>query len=185
VTRWPLRGWPVRCPVHSSALHRALLDNPESAEPVPPHVAGPDPSGGQGLQANELRWVVHPAGDNPAQAFALAAIMAVAAVLCWRVSGSVVLSSLGLVFLGASLRSFFLPRSYRLDTNGASESGPLCTPRTLSWESVRRVSPGPLGLHLSLLHSSSRLVPDRGLFLRAPRRQQQVADFVARHVSLI
>lgn len=131
----------------------------------------------------ELVWTVHPAGDKPAHGLAVGAVIAVATLLCWRVTESLTLTALAVVFLAGSLRSFFLPRRYRLDAEGASESGPLCQPRTLAWSSIRRVSQGPSGLHLSLLHSTSRLVPDRGLFLRTPGRRQQVADFVTRHVS--
>lgn len=131
----------------------------------------------------ELVWTVHPAGDKPAQGFAVGAVIAVATLLCWRVTQSLTLTLLAVVFLAGSLRSFFLPRHYRLDAEGASESGPLCQPRTLAWDSIRKVSLGPGGVHLSLLHSTSRLVRDRGLFLRTPGRRQQVADFVERHVS--
>lgn len=132
---------------------------------------------------DELLWTVHPAGDHPAQGLAVGAVVAVAVLLCWRVSGSLTLAALALAFLGGSLRAFFLPRRYRLNAGGASESGPLCRTRTLTWNAVRRVSASPFGLHLSLLHSTSRLLPDRGLFLRAPGCRQQVADFVDRHVS--
>ena len=131
----------------------------------------------------ELVWTVHPAGDKPAQGLAVGAVIAVATLLCWRVTQSLTLTLLAVVFLAGSLRSFFLPRLYRLDAEGASESGPLCQPRTLAWASIRKVSLGPGGLHLSLLHSTSRLVRDRGLFLRTPGRSREVADFVERHVS--
>jgi hypothetical protein len=132
----------------------------------------------------ELRWTVHPAGDNPPQGFAVAAVIFIASVLTWRVSGSTLVGLFALVLLSASLRAFFLPRRYTLDAEGAAESGPLCRRQTMAWDSVRRVSASRFGLQLSALHNTSRLVAERGLFLRTSGRQEQVRAFVDRHVTL-
>lgn len=146
---------------------RAMSDIPA---PIPAH--------------GELRWRVHPAGRQPTRAAVLVAVILVAALLSWRVSGSALMGLFALLILGASLRAWFLPREYVLDGEGAGETGPLCSPRRLAWSDVRRVSSLRDGVHLSPRHSDSRLLPDRGVFLRIDRNREQVLAFVsARRVA--
>src|SRR5262249_38352240 len=89
------------------------------------------------------------------------------------------LSVAGTLFLLASLRAWFLPRTYVLDADGAREEGPLAQPRRLAWADVRRVTPARHGLHLSPLFRDSRWRADRGLFLRTRGNVERVAAFVA------
>lgn len=130
---------------------------------------------------DELRWTVHPAIRDPARSLVVAAVVLVAGLLVWRLTASPVLGLLGTTLLAASLRAWFLPRTYVLNERGASETGPLCSDRRLAWDEVRRVTSVRTGLHLSPRHSDSRMLPDRGLFLRRPPDRRQVEDFVAMH----
>ncbi len=130
-----------------------------------------------------LQWTVLPAAREPLRACAIAAIVALTALWVWSWSRSAVLTVAGATFLLLSLRAFFLPRTYHLDADGASEAGLLQARRRLEWNQVRRVSPQRFGVHLSTLHTTSRFVPDRGLFLRTDRNRGEVADFVRAHVE--
>ena len=66
------------------------------------------------------------------------------------------------------------------DPDGARETGPLCADHTLTWDKVRRVVPARFGVHLSPRHNTSRLLPDRGLFLRTAGNRAEVLDYVER-----
>lgn len=116
--------------------------------------------------AGEISWSVHPAAEQRGRTLAVVAVLAVAALLTFRVSGSALLGATALLVLLLSVRAWFLPRRYVLDRRGASESGPLCRTRRLDWTMVRRVQAARAGIHLSPRHAESRLLPDRGLFLR-------------------
>ena len=133
------------------------------------------------LDADVVRWTVHPAGRNPARAAVIVAVIAVAGLLSWRVSGAPLFAVLCTLILGGSLRAYFLPRTYVLDGEGASESGPLCTTRVLPWHEIRAVTRARLGLYLSPRLVDSRVLPDRGLFLRMPPDRSHVEAFVDAH----
>jgi hypothetical protein len=116
--------------------------------------------------ATGLRWTVHPAADDPLRAAMLVGVLAVASALAFEYSDSAALGIVAFFLLALSLRSWFLPRHYTLDNDGAGEAGPLCATHHLPWSNVRRVTRGRFGIYLSTLHSRSRFVRDRGLFLR-------------------
>jgi hypothetical protein len=125
-----------------------------------------------------MLWTVHPAAHRPGRAVIVVLVILLATLLTWSMSGWIWMTALAPVFLLASLRAFFLPRTYRLDDEGAHEEGPLQAARHLAWSDVRRVSRGRNGVYLSPLHSDSRLVRDRGVFLRTEENMEGVADFV-------
>ena len=127
-----------------------------------------------------LTWTVHPAAERPGRAVLLTLILLVAAALAARQTGSALFGVAGLVFLAVSLRAFFLPRTYALDGQGAEERGPLTATRRLAWTAVQRVSPGRFGVHLSPRLTDSRLLPDRGLFLRTHGNRDEVTRFLTR-----
>jgi len=131
--------------------------------------------------ASVLRWTVHPAAQDRAAAGVVAGIVLVAGLLAFALSGSAPLAVAGVLFLLASLRAFFLPRTYVLDAAGASESGPLGRPRRLAWSEVRRVTRVRRGLQLSPLFRESRWRAEAGLFLRTAGNAERVAAFVAAH----
>ena len=126
-----------------------------------------------------LRWTVHPAAQDRARAAVVLGVVLLAGLLAFAASRSPLLSTAGSLFLLASLRSFFLPRTYVLDAAGAREEGPLGTPRRLAWSDVRRVTRDRHGLHLSPFFQDSRWRSDRGLFLRTRGNAERVAAFVA------
>jgi len=126
-----------------------------------------------------LRWTVHPAAQDRLRAALLLAVVAVAGLLALAVSGSALLAATGALVLLASLRAFFLPRTYVLDATGAREEGPLAAPRRLEWSEVRRVTRERHGLHLSPLFSEGRWSRDRGVFLRTRGNAERVAAYVA------
>jgi len=128
--------------------------------------------------ATHLQWTVHPAAGDPARSALLVLIVALAAAVVWALTRSVMLTALAGALMLASLRAWFLPRTYRLDGEGAAESGPLQAPRRLLWSDVRRVTPERHGVHLSPLHRQRAILPDRGLFLRTAGDNQRVVDFV-------
>jgi hypothetical protein len=130
----------------------------------------------EALPTTSLRWTVHPAADDPLRAATLVAALGVASTLAFEYSGSALLGILGFVMLALSLRAWFLPRRYALDEAGAHESGPLTATRHLPWSDVRSVAPGRFGIYLSTLHSRSRFVRDRGLFLRTAGGKAPCAD---------
>jgi len=132
-------------------------------------------------EAAVLRWTVHPAAQDRAAAGVVTAIVAVAGLLAWALSGSVLLAVLGVLFLLGSLRAFFLPRTYVLDAQGATEQGPLARPRRLPWGEVRRVTRARHGLQLSPLFRDRRWGADAGVFLRTAGNAEHVAAFVAAH----
>jgi hypothetical protein len=132
----------------------------------------PAPTGAQ-----RLSWTVHPAARDPARAAVLALVVALAALLSWSVTRSVVITAAGVALLLGSLAAFFLPRTYVLDDSGAAEHGPLRPLRRLSWDTVRRVTRERHGVHLSPLFRPSRWTVDRGLFLRAPENAEDVVRF--------
>lgn len=133
-----------------------------------------------------MEWTVHPAAERPLRALIVAVVLLAAAALAARASGSLALGIAGLAFLLLSLRAFFLPRRYVLDDRGAGEQGPLSSRQRIAWDDVRCVSPGRFGVHLSPRLTDSRLLPDRGLFLRTriggPDRDA-VAAFAASRVA--
>src|SRR5258705_1893106 len=126
-----------------------------------------------------LRWTVHPAAQDRLRAALLLAVVALAGLLALAVSGSALLAAAGALLLLASLRAFFLPRTYVLDATGAREEGPLAAPRWLAWSEVRRVSQQRHGLYLSPLFSEGPWSRDRGLFLRTRGNAEHVAAYVA------
>ena len=129
-----------------------------------------------------LRWTVHPASRAPVRTAALGTLVLVIGPLVAWSTGYFAVGAFAVVALGASLRPWFLPRTYELDARGARETGPLSPARELPWQDVRRVSRSRFGIHLSPIHSDSRVLPDKGLFLRldgAPR--ERVTAFVAEH----
>jgi len=126
-----------------------------------------------------LRWTVHPAAQDRARAAVVLGIVALAGLLAFSVAGSALLAVAGVAFLLASLRAFFLPRTYVLDAEGAREEGPLAAARRMPWSDVRRVTSARHGLHLSPLYAESRWRADRGLFLRTLDNAERVAAFVA------
>ena len=130
-----------------------------------------------------LRWTIHPAADEPGRASLVALAIILAGLLSWRLSGEVWLGLAGTGMIAVAVRAFFLPRTYRLDADGAAEDGPLATPRHLGWDEVRRVSRARFGIHLSPLHSVSRWLPDRGVFLRTRGNRDAVLEFVQRKVA--
>ena len=150
----------------SSPDDTPAADTPPRPEPVP----------GQG---SELAWTVHPAADDPLRAVCLAGVIGIAGLITYRLTESGVFAVFALLVLALSLRAFFLPRHYTLDTDGAGEAGPLCAPRRLGWADVRKVARSRFGVYLSTLHSNSRLVRDRGLFLRTAGNREQVQAFIS------
>jgi hypothetical protein len=138
----------------------------------------PTSDNSSGADSPGLSWTVHPAAADPLRAAILVAVILVASLLTQAVTGSPVLSGFALLALGFSLRAWFLPRSYEVDSVGAREDGPLCSRRDLPWAEVRRVARSRFGIHLSTLHSNSRFVRDHGLFLRTAANRDEVARFV-------
>ena len=138
-------------------------------------MSGPQPAP---TPPTSLRWTVHPAADEPVRAAALLAVVAVAGLLTQRVTGSTALGVGGGVVLLMSLRAWFLPRHYALDAEGAREDGPLCPPQRVGWGEVRQVARSRFGVYLSTLHSDSRFVRSRGLFLRTAGNASEVLAFV-------
>jgi len=134
---------------------------------------------GRAEPAADLRWVVHPAAGQPTLALLLLATIGVAALFSARVSGSPAVGVLAALLLLFSLRAWFLPRTYVLDDQGAAETGPLCATRQLAWSQVRQVLPSRFGLYLSTRHHDSRLLADRGIFLRTAGNARSVAAFIA------
>lgn len=130
--------------------------------------------------APQLSWTVHPAAREPARAAVVALVVALAALLAWSVTRSVVVTVAGMALLLGSLAAFFLPRTYVLDDAGAAEHGPLRPLRRLSWGTVRCVTRERHGVHLSPLFRPSRWTVDRGLFLRAPENAEEVELFARR-----
>jgi hypothetical protein len=130
--------------------------------------------------ARGLRWTVHPAAEQRLRTAMLVLAIGLVAALVRSVTGSDVSAALASLLLLASLRAWFLPRTYVLDAAGACERGPLMAPRRLPWSEVRTVSRERHGVHLSPLHRPSRRLADRGLFLRTGDSAglgAQVADF--------
>jgi len=125
-----------------------------------------------------MRWTVHPAAHRKGLAFAVVMVILLAALLTWSLTRWLWMTALAPAFLLVSLRAFFLPRTYRLDEDGAHEEGPLQAARHLAWADVRRVSRSRHGVHLSPIHSDSRWMRDRGVFLRTEENTESVADFV-------
>jgi hypothetical protein len=124
-----------------------------------------------------LRWTVHPAAHDRARAMLVLAVIALAGLLAYVLSHSALLAAAGTGLLLASLRAFFLPRTYVLDARGAREEGPLAAARTLPWSEVRVVSRVRHGVHLAPLHLDRRWHADRGLFLRTDGNAERVAAF--------
>jgi hypothetical protein len=125
-----------------------------------------------------MRWTVHPAAHHKGLAFVVVLVILLATVLTWSLTRWIWMTALAPLFLLVSLRAFFLPRTYSLDDDGAHEEGPLQAARHLAWADVRRVSRVRHGVHLSPIHSNSRFVRDRGVFLRTEENTESVADFV-------
>jgi len=130
-----------------------------------------------------LAWTIHPAAQRPGEAVGVALVVALAAALAARLTGSWTAGILAAVLLGASLRAYFLPCRFELDRRGARARGALLGDRALAWEAVRRVVRERHGVHLSTVHSPSRLVRDRGLFLRTAGNRDAVAAFASRRVE--
>ena len=130
-----------------------------------------------------LRWTVHPAAESPGRAVLLALIVLLASLFAAAAVGSLSLGLLAALLLLVSVRAYFLPRSYELDEAGAREHGPLCAPRSLSWREVRRITAGRFGVHLSPRYSDSRLIRDRGLFLRTRGNRSEVQRFAEQHLG--
>jgi len=124
-----------------------------------------------------LRWTVHPAAHDRARAVLVLAVVALAGLLAFVLSQSALLAAAGTFLLLASLRAFFLPRTYVLDARGAREEGPLATARTLPWSDVRVVTRVRNGVHLAPLYVEPRWRADRGLFLRTHGNAERVAAF--------
>ncbi len=124
-----------------------------------------------------LRWTVHPAAADPVRAVLLGAVVLVASVLATQYSGSAALGAVSALLLAASLRAWYLPRTYAVDPSGASEEGPLAAPRRLAWSEVRAVRKARFGVYLSTLHTQSRFVRDRGLFLRTAGNREEVLGY--------
>ncbi len=136
-----------------------------------PTSAAPD------ADAPTLRWTVHPAAREPGRAAGVVVIVGAAGLFAFGVSGSAALALATIAALGLALRPFFLPRTYVLDARGAREAGPLQGARQLAWSEVRSVRRERHGVHLSPLHATPRLLPDRGIFLRTDGNLEDVARF--------
>lgn len=130
-----------------------------------------------------LSWTIHPAAQRPIEAVAVGALVLLVLPLVIALTGSPGLALLATALLALSLRAYFLPCTFRLDNDGAHAAGPLQARRRLAWEAVRRVVRERHGVHLSTIHSRSRLVRDRGLFLRTAGNRDAVGAFVERRVG--
>ncbi len=139
-------------------------------EPTSPDQAAP--------AGDSLRWTVHPAATQKTRATLVAAFVGLSAVLAWSLSESIWIGVLAGLWLGFALRAFFLPRTYVLDEQGAVEDGPLQTPRRIAWEQVRRVLRDSHGLFLSERLTDSRLLPQRGLYLRTRDNAPEVRAWI-------
>src|SRR5262249_15585912 len=100
------------------------------------------------------------------------------AALVWIFTLSPLLTLLAGALLLASLRAWFLPRTYSLDASGAREAGPLQAPRRLLWSEVRRVTPDRHGVHLSPPHRTPARRPELGVFRRTGGDVQRVLELV-------
>ena len=121
-----------------------------------------------------VRWTVHPAASERARSLLVLAAIVIAAALAAAVTGSDGLGLVAALALAWSLRAWFLPRTFVLDAQGASEDGPLARTRRLPWAAVRRAVREPHGLYLSTRLTVSRWLPDRGLFLRTADNAEEV-----------
>ncbi|MCB9897578.1 MAG: hypothetical protein H6825_06225 [Planctomycetes bacterium] len=131
-----------------------------------------------------LRWTVHPAARAPVRTGLLALFVLLAGPAAAVASGTWAVGLFAACALAIGLRAWFLPRRYELDADGARETGVLAAERRLSWSEVRRVSSSRFGIHLSPRHVDSRVLPDKGLFLRlAGVEREQVSAFVREHVA--
>ena len=130
------------------------------------------------VASDPLRWTVHPAASERARSVLVLLAIAIASALAASVTGSAGLGLVAALALAWSLRAWFLPRTFVLDAEGASEDGPLARARRLPWASVRRAVREPHGLYLSTRLTVSRWLPDRGLFLRTAGNADEVARAV-------
>ncbi len=139
-----------------------------------------------------MEWTIHPAAERPGRATVLAVVMLTASILAAQAAASPAFGLVALLFLAISLRAFFLPRRFALDATGACESGPLTARQRIAWSDVRTVRASRFGVHLSPRLNDSRLLPDRGLFLRTrtdggqgddPGRRVAVEAFVSAHTE--
>ena len=130
---------------------------------------------------DELSWTVHPAADQPMMAAIVGLVVVVATALAVQVSGLPLVGLAGGLLMILSLRAFYLPRHYALDDHEAREHGPLCSDHRMPWGEVLRVTEMRDGVHLSPRLTDSRLLPDRGLYLRTRGNRDAVLAFAESH----
>jgi hypothetical protein len=128
-------------------------------------------------KTDEIRWKIHPAGENPGKAvLAIAVILfflAVIKIVCveWIY---VIISAVVLIL---SLARFFFPVSFILNNNGIRTTF-LGYSRLRQWHEFRRIIEGPKGIHLSPFKKAHILEATRGCYIICPYNKDKVLEYI-------
>ena len=139
-----------------------------------------------------LEWVSLPARNNPKGLFLAAGTILLAGLavgLLARTWGADPEASLwwgvfSVALLFISLRGFFLPTRYRLDSEGVTVKEPLFT-RNKPWSDLKSLHVDRHGVLVSPFSFSTRLENFRGLYLRFAGNRDDVLAFCERHVRQV
>lgn len=124
-----------------------------------------------------VEWRVHPARERRAATLALLAVLAAILAAVWVAFSDPLLLLLSVAILGSALGSWFLPTTYRLDDEGASERRTGWR-RARRWSEVRSAYADRRGVTLSPFAKPSWLEPYRGIRLLFAGNRDEVLSAI-------
>ena len=125
----------------------------------------------------KLEWTVHLAKAEPAKAFLVYAVAAIAGIASAMFMGNPWLFPFGALVILLGSADFVLPNKFRIGDFGAERRCGLSL-TAIPWERVKRVVVGDDGVKLSPFAESTRLAPFRGVYLRANGNLQEIVTCV-------
>ncbi len=130
-----------------------------------------------------MNWSVHPARDNPVKTilsltfiFGFLSLILIFYGIFW--------SLLGLIFLFASLHSYFFPTHYTLDEESVQIKSIFATQKR-SLREFKKIYLGKNGVLFSPFRHKTFLNQFRGVYLLLPPKKEEVISYLNNHIISI
>jgi len=130
-------------------------------------------SSGEGVE--RLEWVSHPARERPGATLLLVGIILLAGVAASAYGGNAWWGIVGVVLIGLTMWTYFLPCRFVIDDWGVRKKSPFGEEK-MSWDRIRSYVPDRYGVLLSPFAEPTRLAKFRGLSVQFSGNREEVLE---------
>lgn len=129
-----------------------------------------------------MEWEIRLWENEPNRRYGILFAAALAALLGWWMFQNPLMPVIGFLAIILSTTEYWLPIRFSLNDQSVTRRLGLSVTQ-LDFSQVKRVERTPDGIRLSPLAVPSRLDAFRGVFLRTASNQEEVWEFISKHID--